>query len=203
MGKKSRKVTNPWLVYWWWWLIDWLIDWLIGSVGAVSKRWSVIRCKLGPGPLHSHVAVKMDTYMLIIGGEKHGVLSDEVWRFHFGQFYYYLLLPLLLPLLALLPPHLALDGNSFRLPVCQFQFNQFQLNAINRSICPINSIDSKLKWVRFPGNWLSAMTAQIQTLFAVISLDLNRAAGIDWIPSILNRCLNTNWFEYWQPPPNS
>jgi len=51
----------------------------------VSKRWSMIRCKLGPGPLHSHVAVKMDTYMLIIGGEKQGVLSDEVWRFHFSS----------------------------------------------------------------------------------------------------------------------
>lgn len=51
---------------------------------AVSKRWSAIKCKYNPGPLHSHSAVCVHSCMLIIGGEKSGNLSDEVWRFHFG-----------------------------------------------------------------------------------------------------------------------
>ena len=40
---------------------------------------------MGPGPLHSHSAVRLHSFMLLIGGEKQGNLSNEVWRFHFGK----------------------------------------------------------------------------------------------------------------------
>lgn len=49
-------------------------------------RWSSVKCKpLGPGPLHGHSAVRVRSHMLVIGGEKQGNLSDEVWRFHFSN----------------------------------------------------------------------------------------------------------------------
>lgn len=52
----------------------------------VSMQWTSIKCKpFGPGPLHGHSAVRVRSHMLVIGGEKQGTLSDEVWRFHFSN----------------------------------------------------------------------------------------------------------------------
>ena len=52
---------------------------------AVSKQWSCIKCKLSPGALHSHSAVRLHAFMLLIGGETQATLTNEVWRFHFGE----------------------------------------------------------------------------------------------------------------------
>lgn len=53
---------------------------------AVTLQWSSVKCKpIGPGPLHGHSAVRVRSHMLVIGGEKQGTLSDEVWRFHFSN----------------------------------------------------------------------------------------------------------------------
>ena len=53
-------------------------------IKKVTLQWSSVKCKpAGPGPLHGHSAVRVRSHMLVIGGEKQGNLSDEVWRFHF------------------------------------------------------------------------------------------------------------------------
>ncbi len=53
---------------------------------TVTMQWTCVKCKpLGPGPLHGHSAVRVRSHMLVVGGEKQGNLSDEVWRFHFGN----------------------------------------------------------------------------------------------------------------------
>ena len=49
--------------------------------------WSPIKCRMNPGPLHSHSAVRYENYMFIMGGERpDGSLSDDVWKYHFGEF---------------------------------------------------------------------------------------------------------------------
>ncbi|PSN48213.1 hypothetical protein C0J52_03587 [Blattella germanica] len=51
---------------------------------TVSKLWTNIRAKPGPGALHSHAACKLPSSMLVFGGERDGHPTNELWRFHFG-----------------------------------------------------------------------------------------------------------------------
>lgn len=52
---------------------------------SVTKKWHLIKCKVNPGPLHSHVACKLPSSMIIFGGERNGQLVNDLWRFHFGN----------------------------------------------------------------------------------------------------------------------
>ena len=53
---------------------------------SVSRCWHPVRSKPGPGFLHSHSAVKLQSWMVLFGGEREGQTVNEVWRFHFGEF---------------------------------------------------------------------------------------------------------------------
>ncbi|XP_066995627.2 RING finger protein B-like [Anabrus simplex] len=51
---------------------------------TVSKTWSSVKARPGPGALHSHAACKLPSSMLVFGGERDGHSTNELWRFHFG-----------------------------------------------------------------------------------------------------------------------
>ncbi|KAG1650232.1 hypothetical protein GQR58_028215 [Nymphon striatum] len=49
-----------------------------------TGNWFRMRSKTGPGEIHSHSATKVMSCMLIFGGQREGVLINELWRYHFG-----------------------------------------------------------------------------------------------------------------------
>ncbi|CAH1154356.1 unnamed protein product, partial [Phaedon cochleariae] len=50
-----------------------------------SRTWYSVKCKVSPGPLHSHAACRLpSSSMLVFGGEKGGQNSNELWKFSFG-----------------------------------------------------------------------------------------------------------------------
>ncbi|XP_059481086.1 uncharacterized protein LOC132199971 isoform X2 [Neocloeon triangulifer] len=52
---------------------------------ALTKIWTSIRAKHGPGPLNGHAACKVAASMLVFGGERgDGNVSADLWRFHFA-----------------------------------------------------------------------------------------------------------------------
>lgn len=55
----------------------------------VSRTWQCIKCKISPGPLHSHAACKLPSSMLIFGGERNGQNCNELWKFSFGMSVFY------------------------------------------------------------------------------------------------------------------
>ena len=55
---------------------------------TVSRRWRPVKSKPGPGCLHSHCAVKFLSVMMLFGGEREGQTLNEMWRFHFGKYFY-------------------------------------------------------------------------------------------------------------------
>ena len=59
---------------------------MIKNLFSVSRCWHPVRSKPGPGFLHSHSAVKLQSWMVLFGGEREGQTVNEVWRFHFGEF---------------------------------------------------------------------------------------------------------------------
>lgn len=52
---------------------------------AVKKKWSVVKIKINPGPLHGHSASKVMGSMIIFGGKKGGQISNDLWKFYFGK----------------------------------------------------------------------------------------------------------------------
>ncbi|CAG9854868.1 unnamed protein product [Phyllotreta striolata] len=50
-----------------------------------SRTWHCVKCKINPGPLHSHAATKLPTsHMLVFGGERNGQASSDLWKFSFA-----------------------------------------------------------------------------------------------------------------------
>jgi len=51
----------------------------------VRKKWSVLKTKVNPGLLHGHSASKVMGSMIIFGGKKGGQISNDLWKFYFGN----------------------------------------------------------------------------------------------------------------------
>jgi hypothetical protein len=51
----------------------------------VRKKWSVLKTKVNPGTLHGHSASKVMGSMIIFGGKKAGQISNDLWKFYFGN----------------------------------------------------------------------------------------------------------------------
>lgn len=44
-----------------------------------------VRARPNPGYLHSHVAAKLHSSMVVFGGERQGEVLNDLWRYHFGK----------------------------------------------------------------------------------------------------------------------
>lgn len=51
----------------------------------MKKKWSVLKTKVNPGLLHGHCASKVMGSMIIFGGKKGGQISNDLWKFYFGN----------------------------------------------------------------------------------------------------------------------
>lgn len=49
----------------------------------VSRTWSSIKTKQNPGPLHSHAACRLPSSMIVFGGERSGLPTNDLWKFNF------------------------------------------------------------------------------------------------------------------------
>ncbi|XP_074602681.1 uncharacterized protein LOC141856295 isoform X2 [Brevipalpus obovatus] len=47
------------------------------------EKWTKVKCKKGPGALHSHSAIKAFGFMFVFGGEREGQLKQDLWRYQF------------------------------------------------------------------------------------------------------------------------
>lgn len=53
----------------------------------MRKKWSVLKTKVNPGSLHGHSASKVMGSMIIFGGKKSGQISNDLWKFYFGNIF--------------------------------------------------------------------------------------------------------------------
>lgn len=58
---------------------------------TATRQWHRIKTSKNPGELHSHSAICAFGSMFVFGGERRGSLSHDLWRFHFGNFYFSLI----------------------------------------------------------------------------------------------------------------
>lgn len=66
-----------------------LIKFVRYSLCLVRKKWSVLKTKVNPGSLHGHSSTKVMGSMIIFGGKKGGQISNDLWKFYFGNISYY------------------------------------------------------------------------------------------------------------------